>query len=133
MNKLILIITLQLLATLAINASNCIWLGTTDNNWSTATNWSCGMLPGSGDTVLIDSDIVILDVNAEVMQITISLTGSLQGSNDLSVLGDFIWSGSGDIGDGSGGTITVSGKSIFEGNSNKTLNGKHIILNGEGE
>jgi len=133
MNKLFLLITIQILSSLAINASNCIWLGTTDDKWSTPSNWSCGMVPGSGDTVLIDEGIVQLDVNAEVMQIPIALTGSLQGSNNLSVTGDFNWSGSGDIGDGSGGTITVAGKCTFDGNTSKTLNGKQIILNGEGE
>ncbi|RLF49979.1 MAG: hypothetical protein DRN20_00475 [Thermoplasmata archaeon] len=37
----------------------CIWLGTTDSSWSTATNWSGGAVPGSGDTAVIPANATV--------------------------------------------------------------------------
>jgi hypothetical protein len=32
-------------ATLTVNPNN--WIGSSSNNWSTAANWSCGIVPSS--------------------------------------------------------------------------------------
>ncbi len=112
----------------------CDWIGGVDNNWSTAANWSCGVVPGSADTVTINNSTVILDVDGEVKQFT--LLGDnvkLNGSANLTVHDDFRWTDGGVIGNNLGGAIAINGHATLIGPGIKQLDGKQILLNGGGE
>ena len=76
------------------------WIGTTDNSWNTASNWSCGILPSSTDVIIISSGSPILDTN-----FTVGSTGSLTIS------------GSGTLTINSAKTLTISGTADFGGKS----------------
>ncbi|MCP4119058.1 MAG: choice-of-anchor D domain-containing protein [Desulfobacteraceae bacterium] len=76
-----------------------IWTGAgADNNWSTGGNWSRGTAPVPAESVLIngDKDITIDTLLVEVAALAIqaSYSGTItQGSNNLTVSGNFILSG----------------------------------------
>jgi uncharacterized OsmC-like protein len=76
------------------------WIGTTDNSWNTASNWSCGILPSSTDVIIISSGSPVLDTN-----FTVDSTGSLTIS------------GSGTLTINSTKTLTISGAADFGGKS----------------
>ena len=91
------------------------------------------MVPGATDSATINGFIVLLDVDAEVKQLNIlGTTVAINGSKNILVNDDFLWADGGDIGNASGGTITVSGKAKFTGGGSKDLSGKEILLNGGG-
>jgi hypothetical protein len=62
--------------------TNKTWTGTTSNDWSTASNWSCGTLPTSSDVIIINTSnpAPVMGVDFTVGatgSLTISGTGSL--------------------------------------------------------
>src|SRR5262245_10608885 len=68
--------------------------GGSDDNWSTAENWSGDTLPGTGDTAEISSGTVILDTNVTVAGLTFSggtITGPETGSYTLTVTDEMTW------------------------------------------
>ena len=74
------------------------WLGTTDNSWNTASNWSCGTLPSASDVIIISSGSPVLDTN-----FTVGAGGSLT------------LSGSGTLTISPTSTLTVTGTANFGG------------------
>jgi hypothetical protein len=56
------------------------WLGSTNNNWSTPTNWPCGIIPPPNADVMIPNIIPqpIVDINTEVNKLTLSPGTNLQ-------------------------------------------------------
>ena len=115
-----------------------IWVGTTDTKWTTATNWSKGYLPLSGDTVLIattTSNQLTLDAPETISSLNINDGNNVTiGTNALTV------SGTTTIGNGSsgsliissnattssfGGTVTLNAGATWNnsGNANVTLSG----------
>ena len=79
--------------TAPLSAAVCNWIGG-DGNWNNAANWSCGMVPGSGDRVTILTDNVDITVDIEVMVDTLFLDGSntrLIGSHSITVLKYMTW------------------------------------------
>ncbi|MDC7239549.1 MAG: hypothetical protein PQJ50_04230, partial [Spirochaetales bacterium] len=114
-----------------------IWVGITDSNWSTATNWAGGVVPSLvTDTVLIQSsdNDPVMDSAVSVAELTI-LSGAtlsmnnwaLSVSTTLDVSGTLVGTGasnltlSGDA-DFSGGTFTKgTGLIIFDGAGAQSL------------
>ncbi|MDB5008163.1 MAG: Cadherin-like beta sandwich domain protein [Mucilaginibacter sp.] len=117
-------------------AASINWIGSTDNNWGTATNWSSGTIPTSTDDVSIGSASVTVDVaTAQCSTLTISgaTTLTLSASNSL-VIGGAITlnaalttTGTGSLNAGGliAGTysLTNSGTTIINGNISFGING----------
>ncbi|HFA52079.1 MAG TPA: hypothetical protein ENJ95_23935, partial [Bacteroidetes bacterium] len=80
---------LPLLWGAGLQAASCTWLGGT-GNWSDASKWSCGVVPGPGDEVIISSGTVTMDVPATVVQLVFAGV-ELTGSNTLTVSGAVSW------------------------------------------
>lgn len=63
----------------------------TAGNWSTASNWQGGALPGTGDMVFIDANCT-LNIDAEVTDLTVNdgSTLTLQTGRTLTVTGELV-------------------------------------------
>ena len=48
------------------------WLGTINNNWETAGNWSCGIIPGPESNVIINGGTPVLNSNVTINTLTIN-------------------------------------------------------------
>jgi hypothetical protein len=98
-------------------SANNNWLGTTNNNWSTASNWSAGHIPNSTESISISSGSPILDVDYEIPT-SYSLT--LSGTGTLTI--------------NPGKKLTVTGNADFGGNSvivaSDASGSGAIVLNG---
>lgn len=82
--------------------TNKTWTGATSNDWSTASNWSCGIAPTSSDAIIINTN-----TNPPVMGVdfTVGATGSLT----ISGTGSLVISPS--------KTLTIAGAVNFGANS----------------
>lgn len=67
------------------------WLGS-NGDWSVAANWSAASVPGSGDTVLLNSGTATLSVAATIAALQLG-GGAVAGTGDLSISGASGWSG----------------------------------------
>ena len=67
---------------------NNYWLGTINNNWENAGNWSCGNLPGPTNNVIINSGIVLLNSNVTVNTIYLAqgVSFTINPSFNLTIL-----------------------------------------------
>ncbi len=72
-------------------SGQCIWNGTT-GNWSDVSKWSCGHVPTLADDVTVNNNI-LLDIPAESNKFTF-YGGTISGTNNISVNGDFVLYGS---------------------------------------
>lgn len=52
------------------------WVGTVNNLWNTAANWSCGVVPDSNTDVVINKGTPVLNVNASCRSISVSAGAS---------------------------------------------------------
>jgi hypothetical protein len=69
----------------AVTTSN-FWIGTTNGDWNTPTNWSCGSVPASGENILFSSTAanhLTLDQHRSLVNV------DFNGSSKNIVLGDF--------------------------------------------
>jgi hypothetical protein len=82
--------------------TNKTWTGATSNDWSTASNWSCGTLPTSSDVIIINTSNPAPVMGADF---TVGATGSLT----ISGTGSLIISPS--------KTLTIAGAVNFGGKS----------------
>ena len=60
-----------------LHADTCNWVGNTDNNWETASNWSCGNVPTANDEVFIYGGEITISTAVEVGSIQFQQTASL--------------------------------------------------------
>jgi hypothetical protein len=91
-----------------------IWVGGgINNNWSTAANWSDGLVPNYLTNVVLDAtDDVVLDVNTNINSLTIQDSASLvlNAGNTLSTrTGGFTQSGGTLTGTAAGSVLSVAG------------------------
>jgi hypothetical protein len=63
----------------AFSQDSCTWNGA-NGDWETACNWSCGLVPGAGDEAVISSGSATLSSPAEVAELTLGPSGSLDGA-----------------------------------------------------
>jgi hypothetical protein len=104
-------------ATSTINILPDSWIGTT-NNWFTASNWSCGVVPTSTIDVVIPSPVpnmpVINAAGAVCKNITINAGASVTtgGANNLDVYG--FWTNNNSF-VASNGTVTFKGTTTISG------------------
>lgn len=102
-------------ATLTVNPNN--FTGSSSNNWSTASNWSCGIVPSSLDDVTISSGTPIVTAGTSVSCRNLTKTGILSTLNlsgaTLNVFGDLAYNS---------GTITTTATSNINFSSNGIQN-----------
>jgi hypothetical protein len=92
-------------------AADCTWNGGS-GNWSSSATWSCGVVPGPGDTATINSGTVTLDADVTVQNLTLT-GGTLTGANSITVTGAMNWTGGALHGTGAtniaaGATLTLN-------------------------
>ena len=80
-------------------ANTCTWIGpgdSTPRNWSDGNNWSCGSVPGAGDTAIIDGGGIVVNVDAPVtvQHLTFATNAELRGYQTLTVTGQMTWTSS---------------------------------------
>lgn len=91
-------------------ALDCAWIDG-NSTWSNASSWSCGVVPGAGDNVTINTFVTItLDADATVGVFNLS-NGLLDGAGTLTITGPFVWGDGGKM-DGTGTTIAQGGTTI---------------------
>lgn len=105
---LVLILYLQVIQVTPTLAATCTWDGST-GNWSDTAHWSCGAVPGAGDTATIQNGTVTLDVDATVAVLNLRDSGQLDGSSNLTITQAGEWSGSNPRMAGTGKTILAAG------------------------
>jgi hypothetical protein len=103
------------------SCSDGSWIGYTDTNWGTASNWCGGSVPTSSTNVVIPSggNQPVISSAATCNNLTISSGATLQisGSNTLTINGDLVNSGTFTPGSSStvilnGGIETISGNAV---------------------
>ena len=82
--------------------TNKTWTGATSNDWSTASNWSCGTLPTS-------SDVIIINTSNPAPVMGVDFTVGATGSLTISGTGSLVISPS--------KTLTIAGAVNFGGKS----------------
>lgn len=91
-------------------AADCTWISG-NSNWSNASNWNCGTVPGANDDVTINSFAVItLDADVTIGALHLS-NGMIDGAGDLTITGPFAWSDGGKM-MGTGTTTAAGGTTI---------------------
>ena len=99
------------------------WTGATDTKWTTASNWSAGILPGSSDSVIIattTANQLTLDANETIATLIVNAGNTVNGSsytltiaNNLTNNGTF---------NGATGTVTFAGTGTVSGTGNVNFN-----------
>lgn len=113
-------------------SANPVWLGTTNTDWQTATNWSTNTVPTTTDTVLItnatNQPLVTGNLTIENMSITsgatLTVNGDLTIGNLLTINSDKRLSGSLIVSGNSTGQITYNRHQSYNSNTNL---GWHLI------
>ena len=104
------------IVTLNLTITPANWLGTTNTDWNTASNW-CGGVPTSANDVIISGSVIpVISASSSARNITIQSGSGLDisGTNTLNIYGN--WSNS--------GTFTAENSTVvFTGTTNSTLSG----------
>jgi hypothetical protein len=113
-----------------------------NGDWDTIGNWTPNLVPGSNDTVVINSSVTVtLNTSANCADVTLgsaaSPSSTLTGSGTLTVQGDFLWlsgamSGSGRTVIKTGGTMTVDSVSGVTLTTRTLENGGTAVWTGGG-
>lgn len=76
-------------------AGNYTWTGTTNSSWSTSTNWSPNGVPGSSDSIIINSTStnLVLSAKQKVKRLTINGDTLDLGGDTLEITGSAAFSG----------------------------------------
>ncbi len=102
-----------LLLTYSANASICQWSGPATGNWNNPANWSCGYVPGVGDTVKLSGNSIELNDLVEIQALIMLQNSTISGTGSLTV--------SGKIDLSSGGNHTFLPKIIANGAVEATM------------
>ena len=106
-------------------AAVCTWNGST-GNWTDASRWDCGAVPGASDDAVVNAGTVTLATNVTVRDLTFS-GGTITGEGDLTITGALDWS----FGTMSGsGTTVAEGATTFSSAVSKTV-GRRVELAGD--
>jgi hypothetical protein len=107
-----------LLAPRGLHAASCTW-DNSSNDWSASTShWSCGVIPGAADSVIINGGTVTLGTSHSVTDLT-HTGGTIDGAGDLNVSGAFSWTAGAEAGSG---TTTIGATSTL------TINASGVSL-----
>jgi hypothetical protein len=117
-----------LLAAFASPAAVINWTNPNGGNWSVATNWSGGIVPGAGDDVFITaagSYIVTQDISATINSLTL---GGASGTQTLANSGFILNLNTNSVINGSG-LLALSGGASVGGAGPLTVNGRLLSDN----
>lgn len=94
-----------------VQAATCTWL-IGNGDWSTKETWSCGKVPGIGDTAIINNDTVTVSGATSVSHLQLN-GGSIAGTATLTVLDTMLWTAgtmkwAGTTRIAAGGTLTIN-------------------------
>ena len=105
------------------------WIGVEDNNWGNPNNWNPNCVPSRINKVIIPgTSTVVVDVEAECKDLTISDNSSLSGSQNLNIFGSL---------DAGNANWDLTGTTSFLGDAtntiliNSTLPGS-VLIDGNG-
>ncbi|MDX1479383.1 MAG: hypothetical protein R3301_16830, partial [Saprospiraceae bacterium] len=87
-NRFCLFLLLMGLSVLG-HAATCTWLGGS-GNWNNTANWDCGLVPGPGDTAIINTGTITLDLTTSVSVLHFN-DGSVTGANTLTITDSLSW------------------------------------------
>lgn len=102
-----------------LQAGTCTW-NSVYGNWSDPANWSPVGLPAAGDDIVITTGKVLIDIEVTAGTLTMS-GGTIDGTENLTVTGDFDWSGGTVSATAAGPSLIVNGNLAINGSSDKTL------------
>jgi len=105
----------------------CTWNGTT-GDWSDPSRWSCGVVPGAGDTAIVASGIVTVSSDATVGSLQLG-DGTLTCNANLTVSDAMTWT-KGTINGNATGKLTSNGVLNMSGTGRKDLTGGTLANNG---
>ncbi|MDX1408275.1 MAG: hypothetical protein R3330_09080, partial [Saprospiraceae bacterium] len=71
------------------HGATCTWLGGS-GNWSNSANWGGGVVPGPGDTAIINSGTITLDLTTGVALLLFN-DGIISGANTLTISDSLSW------------------------------------------
>ena len=117
-----------LLVSTAVFSENYTWTGAEDNLWNNENNWEPTGVPSNGDNVQLDGGTVEINDNVTIEGLTF-LNGVLSGSGDLTIAGQFYWTG-GEI--TNSGTIMATADFFLDSPNDKTMAGNTLVVNGTG-
>ncbi|WP_340239952.1 choice-of-anchor D domain-containing protein, partial [Emticicia soli] len=128
MKKIFYLFSLLLLNQAAF-ADDIIWLGTTSDNWATASNWDLNRVPTSSDIVFIQGNpthnpVIVSGTTATFDRLNIDGSLTIQSGGILNVLST-----------STSGAITLQNNAIFINNGTVSItspNGNGIDLYGTG-
>lgn len=78
----------------SLRADSCAWqssAGSWYGNWSDASHWDCGHVPGSDDSAAIGWGEATLDSNVTVQGLSLAADLAASGSYTLTITGSFYW------------------------------------------
>jgi hypothetical protein len=118
-----------------LSITSVTWNGSTNNSWTTATNWTPNRVPGITDEVVIPnvSTLPSITTSQSVNKLTINSSASITLTGSLQIAGNLINNGT----ISGAGTVTISGFAgqTIAGNgfiSNLTLSNDATIASGAG-
>ncbi|MFG6686713.1 hypothetical protein ACGK9U_09045 [Mariniflexile sp. HNIBRBA6329] len=137
LQKNILAFSISVLAIGALNAQDVNWTGATDSDFSTATNWDTGVLPGASNAIVMNDmgndPVLSVDYPTSVASLklrgidnTFTVSASITASNDSSFDGTLTI-------DNPSAIMTFGGYTSFAHISNSTVNLNAGTLNSNGE
>jgi hypothetical protein len=104
------------------------WITNASGNWTNPANWNPALVPTGFDDVALPNNVTVT-VNEAAACHNLTLTaGTLTGSSNLTVYGDFVWT-SGTM-DGSGRTIIAPGATLTINSPSFTLALNRPLENG---
>lgn len=106
----------------AAMADTCTWTGNV-GSWSTAGGWSCAHVPGTADSVVINSGALSLAGNATITGLLFQY-GDFTNNGDLTITGSMSWEG-GDL-LGSGTTRVDAGATLLLTGGNHSIQGTFV-------
>lgn len=126
-NKIFALAAVAFFAISTISAATKTWTGATSTNWSTASNWSSSGVPGSGDDVIIPSNLTtypVLTANVSIRNFTMNGGTTATSGFNFTVSNNLI------INDGvfNSGTSTISSDDIEINNGEFILQGNRLNL-----
>ncbi|MEQ1861587.1 MAG: hypothetical protein ABMA13_16825, partial [Chthoniobacteraceae bacterium] len=105
--------------------------GAGDTNWFTPQNWNPDGVPGAGDVAILNTAATItLDAGPATVGDFQQGNGMLIGTQQLSIVGSFVWSGG--VQGGAGTTLVQAGSSTLLTGAAKVLDGRTLFVQGSG-
>ena len=118
---------------ISIAAATCTFTnGGGDNLWSNPANWDCGNVPGMGDTAIVNSGTVTVDLDTAVFKLLLS--SNINGTGTLTISDSLLWSGGiiqGNVAVSVNGHSNITDNVSLHSSGGLTINGTVNHSNGQ--